>query len=116
MSVRLVAGDILAVSGTALIALAAVGLLRLPDAYNRVNAVSKAASLGVVCVLLGVLVLMPGPFTGAILGLGIILQVLTTPFGAYASARAAYRSGAPFAAGSRREDISSPAGTDEGYA
>ena len=93
MTAQEVTGDVLAVTGTALVAIAAIGLLRLPDAYNRANAVSKAASLGVVCVLLGVLVLMLTPFTAVILGLSVILQLLTTPFGAYAAARAAYRSG-----------------------
>lgn len=105
MTIRDVAGDALAVTGSALIAIAAIGLVRLPDAYNRANAVSKAAALGVVCVLLGVLVLMLTPVTAAILGLAIILQLLTTPFGAYAAARAAYRSGAPFDAATRRKDL-----------
>jgi multicomponent Na+:H+ antiporter subunit G len=108
-----VAGDVLAVTGTALVAIAAIGLLRLPDAYNRANAVSKAASLGVVCILLGVLVLMLDPSTAAILGLSVILQLLTTPFGAYAAARAAYRSGTPFIAATRREDLRAPAADDE---
>jgi len=113
MSVQEIVGDTLAVTGTVLIAIAALGLLRLPDAYNRANAVSKAAALGVVCVLLGVLILILTPATAAILGLAIILQLLTTPFGAYAAARAAYRSGAPFSAGTRREDLPPPAARQE---
>lgn len=113
MTAQEVTGDVLAVTGTTLVAIAAIGLLRLPDAYNRANAVSKAASLGVVCVLLGVLVLMLTPSTAAILGLSVILQLLTTPFGAYAAARAAYRSGAPFIAATRREDSRAPDADDE---
>lgn len=113
MTVQEVTGDVLAVAGTALVAIAAIGLLRLPDVYNRANAVSKAASLGVVCVLLGVLVLTLDPTTAAILGLSVVLQLLTTPFGAYAAARATYRSGAPFVAATRREDLRAPAAGDE---
>ena len=113
MTVHEAAGDVLVITGTALIAIAAVGLLRLPDAYNRANAVSKAAALGVVCVLLGVLVLTLAPASATILGLGIGLQLLTTPFSAYAAARAAYRSGAPFMAATHREDPSPASGSHE---
>ncbi|MGE5291111.1 MAG: cation:proton antiporter [Micromonosporaceae bacterium] len=112
MTVQVVAGDALAITGTALIGIAAVGLLRLPDVYNRANAVSKAAALGVACVLLGTLVLILTPASAAILGLAVILQLLTTPFGAYAAARAAYRSRAPFSAGTRREDLHGRTGSD----
>jgi multicomponent Na+:H+ antiporter subunit G len=98
-------GHALTGTGTVLVAIAALGLVRLPDAYNRANAVAKAAALGVVCVLLGVLVLMPGVFTTAVLGLGAVLQLLTTPFGAYAVGRAAYRSGAPLARATHRDDL-----------
>lgn len=101
------AGDLigqgLAAVGVALMGLAAVGLIRLPDAYNRANAVSKAAALGAGCVLLGVLALMPSLSSAIVLGLGIVLQVVTTPLGAYAVSRAAHRSGAPFVASTRHD-------------
>jgi len=108
-----VTGDVLVSLGCALIAIAAVGLLRLPDAYNRANAVSKAAALGVVCVLLGALVLVLTPASAVILGLAVILQLLTTPFGAYAAARAAYRSSAPFDAATRNQAPPPPAASAE---
>ncbi|MFP8963086.1 monovalent cation/H(+) antiporter subunit G [Streptomyces nanhaiensis] len=99
-------GHVLTTTGTALVAIAALGLIRLPDAYNRANAVAKAAALGVVCVLLGVLLLMPGVFTAVVLGLGVLLQLVTTPFAAYAVGRSAYRSGAPLARATHRDDLS----------
>jgi len=102
MTVTDVAGCAIAAAGTGLIAISALGLLRLPDAYNRANAVAKAASLGVVCVLLGVLILLPSPSTAAIIGLAVLLQLLTTPFGAYAIGRAAYRIHVPTTANTRR--------------
>lgn len=98
-------GDVFVMAGTGLIAIAALGLLRLPDAYNKANAVAKAATAGVVCVLLGVLALIPSPATIVVLLLGVVLQLLTTPFGAYAVARAAYRSGAPLAPATHRDDL-----------
>ncbi|MFB9838124.1 monovalent cation/H(+) antiporter subunit G [Actinoallomurus acaciae] len=105
MTVPNLIGGALALVGTSLIAIAALGLARLPDAYNRANAVSKAATLGVVSVLLGVMLLMPAPDTVAVLGLGVLLQLLTMPFGAYAVGRAAYRSGTPLAACTHRDDL-----------
>jgi multicomponent Na+:H+ antiporter subunit F len=55
-----VLGGAVLAAGVALVASAALGLLRLPDAYCRANAVTKAGGLGIVLVLLGVLALRPG--------------------------------------------------------
>jgi multicomponent Na+:H+ antiporter subunit G len=85
----------LATIGTALIAIAALGTIRLPDTYNRANAVTKAATLGVVGVLVGVMVIAPSLTSIGLLGLAIVLQLVTTPFGSYAVGRAAHRSGSP---------------------
>ncbi|WP_106400308.1 cation:proton antiporter [Actinocorallia populi] len=105
MTVLTVAGNVLVVLGTGLIAIGTLGLVRLPDSYNRANATAKAAATGVVCVLLGALALMPGPLTACFLLLGVALQLLTTPFGAYTVGHAAYRSGAPLAASTHRDDL-----------
>lgn len=98
-------GYAFAAIGTALVAIAGLGLIRLPDAYNRANAVAKAAALGVICILFGAAWLMPSPGTAAIVGLGIVLQILTTPFGAYAIGRGAHRSGAPLDRSTRHDEL-----------
>ena len=103
MSLATVTAGALLVLGVSLVAVAGVGLLRLPDIYNRMNAVAKAASLGLACILLGVLVLMPGWRNAAVLGVAVALQLLTAPIGGFALARAAYRSGTPLG-GSTRYD------------
>lgn len=90
-------GTALASLGTALIAVAGLGMIRLPDVYNRINAVTKAATLGVVLVLLGVMVIEPSRTLLTVLAVAIVLQLLTTPFSSYAVGRAAYRSGSPLA-------------------
>lgn len=95
----------LTIVGTALIAVAAIGLIRLPDAYNRANAVAKAASLGMVCVLLGVLASRPGVTTAIILLLAMALQLFTAPIGGYAVGRCAYRSGAPLTPATHRDEL-----------
>lgn len=105
LTVLAVVGYALVLLGTLLIVVAAVGLIRLPDSFNRTNAVAKAASLGVVCVLLGVLVMVPRPVTLVTLTLAIVLQLFTAPIAGYAIGRAAYYSGAPLAPATHRDEL-----------
>ncbi|GAB3127323.1 hypothetical protein GCM10027160_51840 [Streptomyces calidiresistens] len=91
--------------GVFLIAVGTVGLIRLRDAYLRINAVSKAAALGVVCVLLGVMFWNPQPLTVATLLLAVVLQLFTAPLAGYAAGRAAHRSGVPRVAGTDPDDL-----------
>ncbi len=88
------------------------------------NSVAKAASLGVSCVLLGVLLLIPGWRTAVVVLAAVGLQLFTAPIGGYALARAAYRSGAPLAPVTRYDELgggparvatSSPATRSEGW-
>jgi multicomponent Na+:H+ antiporter subunit G len=105
MTLQELAGDALMIIGVALIATAAVGMIRLPDVYNRTNAVAKAASLGVSCVLTGVLVTAPRPATMVTLVLAIAAQLFTAPIAGYAVGRAAYRSGVGLAPSTHRNDL-----------
>lgn len=100
-----VVGTVLALSGILLIALAGIGLLRLPDVYSRLNAAGKAAGLGIVLVLLGDLVTTPGWATAAKVVLAIVLQLVTVPVGSFALGRAAYRSGAPLWQGTLYDEL-----------
>lgn len=98
--------------GVALIAIGGVGLVRLPDVYNRLNAVSKAAGLGLVFVLFGALLMMPSPVTAFVLLLAIALQLFTAPLGAFAIGSAAYRYGVPPAEITRYDEYRGEAGPD----
>ncbi|MGY1609250.1 monovalent cation/H(+) antiporter subunit G [Geodermatophilus sp. SYSU D00700] len=95
MTAQTVLGDVFVGLGVALIGVAAVGLVRLPDVYNRANAVAKAAGLGLVSVLLGVAVLTPGVTAVTVLVIAIVLQLFTVPIAGHKIGEAAYRSGAP---------------------
>lgn len=105
MSLAEVLGYALVVLGVALISIAAVGLFRLPDLFTRTNAVAKAAALGVSCVLAGTIILIPSPTTIVVVLLAIAAQLFTTPIAGYAVGRAGYRSGAPKAAATHRDDL-----------
>ena len=79
--------------GVAFIAVAALGVARLPDVFQRMHAATKAGGIGVSLVLLGVLVAggVAGPITGA---LTILFMLLTLSVASQLLARAAYMSGA----------------------
>ncbi len=74
-------------------AVAALGVLRLPDFYTRLHAVSKAETLGALLVV-AALVLHAGPtLLAAKLGFVAVFLFLANPTSTHAIARAAYRSG-----------------------
>lgn len=79
--------------GAGLVALAGLGLLRLPDPLTRATAVSKAASLGVVLVLLGTVAMVPSPRNAVLVALVLVAHLVTVPLSGMALGRAAYRSG-----------------------
>ena len=70
--------------------LAAVGILRLPDLFTRMQASTKSSTLGAACMLLAVAVHFGrlGITTQAVLV--IVFFFLTTPVAAHMIARAAY--------------------------
>ena len=74
-----------------------VGLVRLPDVYNRIQASTKCVVLGTTLILLGAMVWL-GSAPVIIKGLMCIIFVLiTSSTAAHALARAAHRSGVPLA-------------------
>lgn len=104
MTAQTVVGDGLILLGVALVGAAAVGLVRLPDPYHRASAVAKAAALGVCLVLAGCLVHDPRPAAVVTLLVAVAAQLFTAPISGYAVGRAGYRSGAPLAPGTHRDD------------
>ena len=87
---RLVA-DLLLLVGGAFALLGALGLLRMPDVYNRIQAGTKAGTLGALCFLLGVGFLYPDWWAKLLAIAGFIL--FTNPVGSATIARALYLSG-----------------------
>jgi len=70
-----------------------LGLVRLPDVYNRLQASTKCVTLGTCSILLG-LFLFKGFTAGGIKAiLCIIFIILTAPVSAHALARGAHKSG-----------------------
>ena len=91
--------------GAALMMLATVGLLRMPDIYTRISTATKASTLGVGCLLLAVIIFFDetGVKSRALAVLVFIL--LTAPVAAHMVGRAAYLSGAPLWEGTKVDEL-----------
>ena len=92
--IRTIAAVLLLAAGVAFICVAGIGVARLPDAFQRMHASTKAGGIGVTLVVLGVLVAggVASPVTGI---LTILFMLVTLSVASQMLARAAYMSGAP---------------------
>jgi multicomponent Na+:H+ antiporter subunit G len=109
-------GLALCVVGAVVILIAAIGLVRFPDALTRQHAATKAGTLGVSLVAIGVAVAVAEPaWTWRVLAI-VLLVLITLPLASHAFARAAAR-GATWDAGVRlRAGVWSPErGTNPGH-
>ena len=95
----------LVVTGTTFILLAAIGVVRMPDVYTRMQVSTKGASLGAGCLLLAVPVFFGDVAIGVRALLIIAFIFLTTPISAHMLARAAYMVGVPLWEGSVVDEL-----------
>lgn len=90
-----VIGTIIIVIGLLFNLFGCIGLVRLPDVYNRLQAATKCVTLGTCLVLLGIIIF---PCIGCVgidfkVMLCIIFILITSPTAAHALARGAHASG-----------------------
>ncbi|MCS7058452.1 MAG: monovalent cation/H(+) antiporter subunit G [Meiothermus sp.] len=84
---------VLVLGGIFFLFIAAIGVVRMPDLYNRMHATSKAATLGVGLILVAVAVFYWDLSVAARALATLAFIVLTAPVAAHALGRAAYLSG-----------------------
>jgi multicomponent Na+:H+ antiporter subunit G len=84
---------VLGIIGAGLVALAGLGILRLPDPLTRASAVSKAAALGLLLIIVAAIIADWSPRSVIVLVLVLIAHLVTVPLSGLALARASYRSG-----------------------
>ncbi len=87
------AGNILILLGSVFLFLGALGIFRMPDVYNRLQAGTKATTLGAMSLILGVGLLNSGFLIKSIAL--IIFIVLTNPISSSTIARASHKAGIP---------------------
>jgi multicomponent Na+:H+ antiporter subunit G len=90
--------------GATLALLAGVGVLRMPDVFTRMQASTKASTLGLGCLLAGLAIQRPEvSFVIRALSIGAFMM-LTTAVSAHVIARAAALAGAPLWRGTRTDE------------
>jgi multicomponent Na+:H+ antiporter subunit G len=115
--VREVIVIVLAVIGLAFSLSGAVGIVRMPDVYSRIQCSSKTITMGALPVLIA-LVVGEGPVSsyGSRALLVAVLLLVLNPAASHALARAAYKSGVPMWPGAVTDQVrglpgdASPAG------
>lgn len=80
-------------AGGLIIALAAIGLFKFTDTYQRISAVGTAAGLGISLIVIGVFILTPSWINFVKLLIILFLQLATSSIGTMAIARSAYLTG-----------------------
>lgn len=105
MSPREIAVVALAGLGVAFTLLSVVGLLRMPDLYMRMQATTKATTLGVLLVMAAMSVhfARPGETVKALLV--VLFLFLTQPIAAHMIARAGYRTDVPLWEGTVTDEL-----------
>lgn len=118
---RTVLASAAVLAGAAFMFVAALGVARLPDLYTRMQAATKAATVGVVGVMVGVALAY---FDASVTVRAVVVAgffLLTSPVAAHAIARSAHTREVPLAPGTRiepleraREEQQGPAAHDAG--
>jgi len=85
--------------------LAAVGIVRMPDLYTRMQSATKAGTLGVACIVIAAAI----HFGTALVAVQALLVILfffaTAPIGSHLIARASYVVGVPLWSRTVRDDF-----------
>lgn len=88
-----VAAGVLLITGALFMLVAALGMLRMPDLMLRLQAGTKASTLGIACTALGTAAHFRDAETTITAGLVIAFFLLTAPVAGHIIGRAAYLTG-----------------------
>ena len=88
MDIAVIVGGIISVLGSLFLLLGALGLVRMPDLFNRIQAGTKATTLGTMLFLTGIGVAQPSWIPR--LFLLVIFIIFTNPVSSHVLARSAH--------------------------
>ena len=77
--------------GSLFILISGLGILKMPDPLSRAHAVTKALTLGIISILVGVSLHFQTPLIGFKMALAILFQLLTIPLAGHIFALLAYK-------------------------
>jgi multicomponent Na+:H+ antiporter subunit G len=80
-------------AGLFFLLVSAIGLVRLPDFFTRVHAVSKSETLGITLMLIGLIFYQGVDLISLKLGFIVLFVAMANPVGAHLLTRAAVRTG-----------------------
>lgn len=101
-------GALFILGGTSFLLLGGLGLVRMPDVYNRIQAGAKTTTLGTLLTLAGIAFLQP-EWTLKLLLIGVFM-LFTNPLSSQVLARASHRSGIKMAAETRIDRLADDLG------
>ena len=105
MTIREAVTIVLMVVGAVLTLLAALGMVRMPDVYSRMQSATKASTLGVGCMMLAVAVDFADLAITTRAVLIVAFVFLTAPISAHMIGRAAYYVGVPLWKGTTLDEL-----------
>ena len=86
----------LVIVGSFFLLVGTIGLLRLPDVYNRMHATSKATTIGAASMFVAGFVYYGPRGAGLTSIVGVLFLFITAPTGAHLISRSAHKMGVPF--------------------
>jgi len=93
MEILKIIGAVITLMGSIALLIGALGLVRMPDLYNRIQTGTKASTFGTVLTLLGLIFIFPG-WVGKLIILMLFVGI-SNPVSSHVLARNAYRYGVP---------------------
>ncbi|PKP05041.1 MAG: cation:proton antiporter [Bacteroidetes bacterium HGW-Bacteroidetes-6] len=91
MEIRLLIGSIVTLVGAIFIFLGSLGIVRMPDLYNRLQAGTKASTLGTILSVAGIGIMNPDWAGKAFILIAFVM--MTNPVSSHTLARAAHHIG-----------------------
>ncbi len=102
---RVYIADIFVLIGVVFCFLASVGIIRMPDLYMRMQAATKAGTLGVSCIVVAAAIYAGSVLIAAEVALIVLFFFLTAPVATHLVARAAYLDADPIWDRAWRNDL-----------
>lgn len=93
------------VLGAAFMAIAALGIVRMPDLFTRMQAATKTGTAGAGCILVGTALFFGEAQVATKAGVVIAFLFLTAPVAAHMLARAGYLVGLPLAPNTHPDEL-----------